>query len=165
MKKWYLINVYAPESPHIQEREVIFHCERENLPTWTSCTPGFDTEAELREYCKLPDWKCCKCGGEVTLTYYGYERMIEHKMCFHCDHFREQKELMLTNPNKMVINGGIYTIVPESKGGFKGYGGRLFRIRKFGQEQVLVTTNLWHQGDVPKVWREEMPDTAEFINL
>lgn len=30
-------------------------------------------------------------------------------------------------------------------------------------EEVLTTSNLWHNGPVPERWRDRLPDTAEFV--
>lgn len=161
MKHYFLI---THANKDLQGREEVLFEEADKLPAWTSRSPGFDTEEELRKYTNLPDWKCSKCGGEVTLTYSNNDKLIEHKMCFSCNHFREQAEKLKTDVNKFVINNHVYTVYPDAPNApFKGFGGREFKIRPFGSNDILVTHNLWSQGEVPAVWRNELPDTAEFV--
>src|ERR1044072_3747368 len=44
----------------------------------------------------------------------------------------------------------------------KGYGGWKHTIRFF-DGQILETDDLWHQGKIPPVMREWLPNNAEFI--
>jgi hypothetical protein len=160
MEKWYLI---THANKQFEGREQIFFSNRENLPPYTSCSPGFNTEKELKDHCRLPNWKCSKCGGEVSLTYHTNSILEENKMCFSCNHFREQFEKMKTNKNKFIINGGFYTVYPENSNSyFKGFGGRLFIIKNLKTGEIIHTKNLWHQGEIPKIWAAE--NTAEFVD-
>lgn len=63
-----------------------------------------------------------------------------------------------------VINGVKYYIDPDESdaAGFKGFGGRKFKIR-FNDGTEVTTRNLWHNGEVPDEWRDKLPDTAEFV--
>ena len=159
MKQYFLI-MFADKSEI--EREAILHCERANLPQWTSCSPGFTTKEELYKYAHIPEWKCSKCGGFVPLTYQNNKQLIEHKMCFNCNHFRKQFEAMKTNKNKYIVNGGFYTVYPDDpQAVFKGFGGRLFHIKEIATGKVIDSRNVWHQGQIPKAW--EFENTAEFM--
>lgn len=161
MKKYYLI---THANKDLQGREEILFEEAENLPAWTSRSPGFDTEEELRKHTNLPDWKCSKCGGEVTLTYCNNQQLIDHKMCFSCNHFREQAEKLKTNPCKFVIENHVYTVYPDNPNLlFKGFGGREFKIKPFNSDNIIITHNLWSQGEIPVAWRGDLPNTAEFV--
>lgn len=44
---------------------------------------------------------------------------------------------------------------------FKGYGGVEHQIRLLDTDEVITTTNLWHQGRIPKWYG--IKDNAEFI--
>ena len=159
-KMWFLITHSDKQK---DGREELFFCKRTELPSWSSCTPGFGTLDELKEYSNLPNWKCSKCGGEVSLTYSCNDELEKHKMCFSCNHFRDQVEQLETNTNKFIINGEIYTAYPNNASApFKGFGGRKFRIRIKATGEIRETNNLWSQGELPKIWAR--PDTAEFLN-
>lgn len=64
--------------------------------------------------------------------------------------------------NAVVIAGNCYHIEPDDKPqcGFLGYNGTEFKI-KFRDGRVVVTHNLWHNGEIP----EELgiQNNAEFI--
>ena len=51
---------------------------------------------------------------------------------------------------------------PMSDSPFRGYGGRGIKI-KLQTGEIIVTNNLWHNGKVPKEFRDRLPDNAEFI--
>lgn len=63
----------------------------------------------------------------------------------------------------VVINHEHYRIAPDTTRGFVGFGGQLFRIRRFGSDEVIETRNLRHQGIIPPSWRDRLPDDAEFV--
>lgn len=67
--------------------------------------------------------------------------------------------------NAVVIGSNHYRIEPDGGGPrhMRGHSGRLFRIRTLDSGEVIATRNLWHQGVIPPPWREQLPDTAEFI--
>lgn len=44
----------------------------------------------------------------------------------------------------------------------KGHGGARFQI-KFHDGRVVETTNLWHQGEIPKEFKDKLPDNADFV--
>ncbi len=48
-------------------------------------------------------------------------------------------------------------------GGFRGFGGREFRIRFYDGRTDVVTRNLWHQGIIPEHYRALLPDNAEWV--
>jgi hypothetical protein len=45
---------------------------------------------------------------------------------------------------------------------WKGFGGRKFIIL-FEDGRKVITTNLWSQGEIPKSFREDLPNNAKFI--
>lgn len=65
--------------------------------------------------------------------------------------------------NKCVVVGGQhYRICDEnSESLFRGYGGAKFII-DFFDGSTVTTTNLWHDGEVPEVFREHLPNNATF---
>jgi hypothetical protein len=65
-----------------------------------------------------------------------------------------------------VINGNRYQVLPDAQGmlGFKGFGGRAFRIKRWSDGTIIETRNLWHQGTVPEYFKDQIPNNAEFVN-
>jgi hypothetical protein len=65
-----------------------------------------------------------------------------------------------------VIGHTHYRVHPDLPNGRRdgaGHAGRLFRIRRLDNGEVFETRNLWFQGTVPPAWRDQFPDTAEFV--
>lgn len=69
----------------------------------------------------------------------------------------------IDDPKRVIVNHNAYYIGDESsKSLFRGYGGRKFHIKFFDGREV-VTTNLWHNGEVPEEYYSRIPDNAIFI--
>jgi hypothetical protein len=65
----------------------------------------------------------------------------------------------------VVIEGIHYRIGTRTGGGdMNGHGGRLFRIRYLDDGRVVETRDLWFQGPIPPMFRDRLPDTAEFVS-
>ncbi len=62
----------------------------------------------------------------------------------------------------VIVNGHCFHIWPDGKTdcGFLGHGGSEFKIQ-FNDGRVVVTHNLWHNGEVPK--DRNIQDNAKFI--
>ena len=62
----------------------------------------------------------------------------------------------------VVIDGNCYHILPDDKPqcGFLGYGGSEFKIQ-FNDGRVVVTHNLWHNGEISK--DRHIQDNAKFL--
>lgn len=88
---------------------------------------------------------------------------LPRKYCFSCSHWAEMKEQYDVG-KKVVVDGKCYHVgdETESPSRMRGFGGAKFNIKKFTGEKI-VTTNLWHNGEIPDLWRPAMPDNAEFI--
>jgi hypothetical protein len=75
---------------------------------------------------------------------------------------------ILLEDNKLAvrIDGACYIIGAENDGGLRGFSGRKFTIEfisgKF-KGQIIDTTNLWHQGEIPEELKSMLPDSARFI--
>ena len=110
------------------------------------------------------EYKCKICGKieESDNWIYGQE-MLENKHCFDCDYWLKLHEDDITNrkDHKYVIeNGTHYVIEPEdSTDYFRGFGGTKVRIKFFDGTEV-ISTNLWHQGEIPERFRDIMPDNG-----
>jgi hypothetical protein len=160
-KKWYTVREYKKHST------VIVHDVRENVKPlhsggkYVSVSCGFDTKEELEEHYKIPKWKCSKCGGVVELSYHHRKQLEDKKMCFSCD-FWDSK--VKSKNGRVIINSECYYIKPDNPNAmFKGHGGRSFKIRILDTGEVIHTKNLWNAGGVPDVFKNELPDNAEFM--
>lgn len=90
------------------------------------------------------------------------KRLTEKKLCFTCGHW---DELMEYKEESVRIEGGHFMIGEEDGNRmFRGFGGRKFKIRFFDGREV-ETTNLWHQGTIPEIWRGKgrLEDNAEWV--
>lgn len=121
---------------------------------------------------KLKKFNCCICGKEENSTNWVQdcgEKLMKHKMCFECNHWREQHELDITergNYGYAIVDGGHYTLNPHTDSYFKGFGGRKFKF-EFLDGTIVECDNVWFQGDLNREahshWREVMPDNAKII--
>jgi len=102
-------------------------------------------------------YDCVLCGEAYdSSSHYGMEEAEKAKRCFHCD-FWVQK---IQSGKGVRINGHHYQIGREGDA-FPGFSGRRFVIL-FRDGTRVVTTNLWHQGEIPERFRDTLPDNAEF---
>lgn len=103
--------------------------------------------------------KCIICGKEIEESAYS-NKVLCSSECFHKNFWNEivdEKDL------HTIIDGVSYYICKENdKSYFRGHGGQKFVIKK-NTGEVVATTNLWCQGDIPNEYRELLPDNAEFV--
>ena len=134
---------------------------------WSSLSHGYDNEAQLRkEQCVL-DKPCTICGQMVAAHYVEEvkKEIIEKNICFSCNIWtatiraHNNKSYHESSP---IVNGTHYHISPDVTGaGFKGFGGSEFDVRFFDGRRT-ITHNMWCQGDVPKHFKDQLPDNAKF---
>ena len=108
-----------------------------------------------------PTFFCEKCGHrEIPKPYGEHGKLLSRKRrCFTCDFWIE----VLSDPNTLIIDGKSYQMGPEfSNSGSRGFGGQAFTIRILKSGNIIRTTNLWHQGEIPRLFYR--PNTAEFVN-
>jgi hypothetical protein len=93
------------------------------------------------------------------------------KACCEIDVYKEDRERMFwenivkdrENPKRLFIGGRAFYMSPdEDYLPNCGFGGRRFIIRRNCGE-ILETRNLWSNGDIPREYREMLPDNAEFL--
>ena len=116
------------------------------------------TDMTKHEY---PAIRCVAC-GRIEADYYTSrmrDLLIEHQLCFSCNHWREVVE---SDP-KTVINNHVYTPGERRSGSFRGMAGRRFDIR-YKNNLKITTFDLWSGGDVPHYWQDKIPNTAEFVS-
>lgn len=108
---------------------------------------------------------CEICGKEFDKPqYHTYDKICGDKDCFTKKFWLSIIEEKKYHP---VINGVCYYCdvdnpISDSRG-FRGFGGRYFKIRFIDTGKIIETNNLCHNGDVPKEFRDQLPDNAEFI--
>lgn len=111
---------------------------------------------------------CSGCGAAAKLRYSGDigERMREETICFTCAFWQEMIEQDAGEPANVVIVDGRHYLVrpdlaPEKPKFLAGFGGARFSIR-WHDGRTAVCHNLWHQGEIPEHFREQLPDNAVF---
>jgi hypothetical protein len=105
--------------------------------------------------------RCRECRKRHTLKWNGLVNSVLHKakLCFDC-HFWVEKIGM---EGAVIVNHVHFHIGEEFEGvGFRGHGGRLFRVYFF-TGHVQETSNLWCQGNVPEHFWDRLPDNARLI--
>lgn len=122
-----------------------WNCEVKTRPGRFHCLKCNALDDQSRTMCKL-DGFCFTC------------RFWQEKVEWNSGSDRQRKPENLAR-----IAGRHYVIHPDTgKMSWRGFGGQKFKI-KFHDGRIVETTNLWHQGEIPKNFRDELPDNAEFI--
>lgn len=134
--------------------------------------------SDLRPIKNSPDngieyfsYTCSKCGQEARNTYCEPHRtvMLEKRLCYTCNHWREFEEKNFPNRDKLtIIAGAIYTPGNRTSGDFRGMAGRRFDI-EYVEPSVhagkrITTFDLWYGSEIPSDIRAKFPDTAKFLN-
>lgn len=105
---------------------------------------------------------CKECGTEVFLHNWApkmRKELEEGQLCGDCYFWTNG----VLDDTKIVIDGKCYHIDKNEKAKFKGFGGRMFKIR-FLDGTLVETTNLWANGKIPERFRERFPDNAKFVD-
>ena len=101
---------------------------------------------------------------KVCSRYFKYDKGIvnfaDNNSCQECQ-FWAGKYAIRNQSNVARINNKHYIIGSEDDL-IKGMGGQEYVI-KFNNGRTVLTHNLWHQGDIPEVWRGVLFNNAEFI--
>jgi len=109
---------------------------------------------------------CKKCGKKEELHWIKQEndKLIARNFCFRCN-FWFEKTLIKDNPNVARIDNHHYQIASEkSDSAFRGFAGAKFIIL-FYDGRKITTTNLWHQGEIPKRFKTQLRNNAKFLSL
>lgn len=91
--------------------------------------------------------------------------MIEKKCCFSCAFWFDKIEKLKNNPRWLIIDGQSYVFNPYNENNysyFKGFGGRVMYAQKT-DGTVLISNDVWHQGEIPEAFKQIIPDNAKFI--
>lgn len=149
--------------------QIVFE-ERSNIKNnFSSLSAGFETVYELRLHEKILDDNCKLCNGLISSNYVTEVRqqLIERNLCFNCNFWHDKLIKYESNdPRVFVIEGVMYYRSNDEidRGQFRGHGGRGFKIQKLDDEdEIIVTNNLWCNGDVPEHFKDKIKDNAKFI--
>lgn len=109
----------------------------------------------------MSNYTCVECGKEETRRYLG-DRMRAKRLCFSCNFWMRHVN-NAEHPMSTRIDNYHYLIgtEPERPGSLHGFGGREFTII-FNDGKVVVTHNLWSQGEIPERFRDRLPNNAKF---
>lgn len=97
---------------------------------------------------------------------------FEHKMYYgeysnccsgRCFTRKFWNNIMEEKDEHVIVDGTCYAIANTPTNGFCGFGGSRFKIKMFDAGEVIETNNLWCQGKIPEEYRDQFPDTAQFI--
>ena len=107
--------------------------------------------------------ECEICGKQIEKSQY-YDNVICSNQCFGALYWLER----IKNKDckkQVVIDSVVYQIASEHDiSNFRGYDGKKFVIEFFDGRKVF-TSNLWHNGTLPKAFRELLPDNAKFGDI
>lgn len=111
-----------------------------------------------------PQVHCIECSKYEVIVWNRSVEMVlrERSLCYSCNFWHEK---MLSPGRSLVVDGCRYGIGSEGKSdnAHRGFGGQEFLVKFFeGVPFDILTTNLWHNGEVPDHYRDRLPDTAEF---
>lgn len=112
---------------------------------------------------------CADCGNKSRNTYSEpyRSRMLERRLCWDCNYWRElEEDLSKNHATKTIIGGHIYGPGNRTSGSMRGMAGRRFDIEYIEPSvyagQIITTFDLWSGADLPPKLREKYQDTARF---
>lgn len=109
---------------------------------------------------------CAKCGKMYDTKYIEPTKseMLAANHCFYCN-FWSAHAKQKNHPQVARVRGTHYWVNKSKPVGYQGsmgHGGRKFKVR-WNDGREMESNDVWCQGDIPDVWREELPDNAEFL--
>ena len=130
----------------------------------TSRSISYNSKEELMIGCKIHNKMCTKCGEYISLRTLIADELKEMQVCSSC-HFWIKTKKSLNNKKRVIIKGVSYWVEnPTSAPNHcKGHSGHEFKIKRFDSKEIITTDNLWHNGEVPELFKKEILDNAEFI--
>ncbi len=104
---------------------------------------------------------CELCGNKFTRicvpeSYIG-------NLCFDCSFWTKKIEMSEEDEaRRVIVNNQHYRLGSNNSGPFRGFGGRKFTVL-FHDGRIVETSNLFHQGEIPKRFKKYFPDNAVFV--
>jgi hypothetical protein len=157
-KKWFFVE-------NNNESNIIFE-DIKNISLsgggFRSC--GYLSKEELIKEMGVPGEPCKVCNKVFHINYIKETRkiLLEKGVCLSCYYWQgrlEKKDL----PESIIMNGSAYWDAGFKVNGGRGFGGSLWKIKKFTGE-VIQTNDLWHNGTIPPHFKDQLPDNAEKIS-
>jgi hypothetical protein len=118
-----------------------------------------------------PSHRCKLCGKKEHCTWEPktQKRLRANQTCFICDFWQKIILQVAVKPDESVrVKGHHYFILPDLPDNVDkwhaGHGGSLFRIQ-FNDGRYVESRNVWHQGDVPAHFADQLPDNATFLPI
>jgi len=109
-------------------------------------------------------FNCKECGVEVDSSHWANGSELEQKqLCMNCESWMGYAK-EANNPSSVRVNGHHYWIEKEDAKGMRGYDGKPFLI-KFKDGREVRTTNLWNQGQIPKLFKDRLLDNSIFLKI
>lgn len=111
---------------------------------------------------------CRFCEAPISFGFFNDEELKRLELCFSCCFWWEKVEWRADNDTHKGhrvarIKNNHYVIYPDTPAGPQGFGGHEHVIR-FHDGTEITTRNLWHQGEIPKRFREHLPNNADFVD-
>lgn len=109
--------------------------------------------------------KCNECGAVDYSTKYidcpEKAAMDAYGVCFKCGFWLV---IVAEKAPLIIVDNFAYMAGDEGASAmFRGFGGRRFDFERFDGRRGS-STNMWARGEVPKCFRERLPDNARFLN-
>lgn len=106
-------------------------------------------------------YKCPVCGKKSTHPMFANGCCSDE--CHQMNFWRNALD-----DEAIIIDGHCYHVDEEPEdisnhNEFLGFGGQEFKIRKFDSDGIIITHNLWHQGEIPKKFNKQ--DNAQFVKV
>lgn len=116
------------------------------------------------------EYTCGQCGKEARNTYCEPHRtdMMERRLCFTCNYWRDFEAKLEREHSKMtIIDGHIYSPGNRTSGEFRGMAGRRFDIEYIEPSphagKRISTFDLWSGSTMPDHLKAKFQDTARFL--
>jgi hypothetical protein len=118
---------------------------------------------------------CVKCGEHEECHYNEKTKadLVARQLCFSCDFYWRFLNDPVKTPNRhhhstaVIAGGNIYTdggnVDNPGSGRLLGFAGHRFHFRMLDGSREWTSNNVWHGGEIPQIWRAEIPDTAQII--
>lgn len=149
---------YGPKCPK-------YPCQSERSPYCIKESPGTYSDGVF-------GYKGTVVSDLAKLRHEKYNEPLRHSVamcgaCFNWECWNQiaERDRGVDAARAVVVNGTHYYLGDENERGpsrFRGFGGNRFVIR-FLDGRTVTSTNLWHQGEVPQEFAEQLPDNAEFV--
>lgn len=109
-----------------------------------------------------PLFNCLICAKEGCNDANHYV-LTNQNICFNCHYWQG----IVADKNRLlIIDGSVYSDSGWSNDNNKylGFGGRIFNYRRLPGGQPVKTNNLWNGTPIPEIWRDLLPDNAEWTD-